>query len=333
MVDLKYKHSVEKELEKFFILNRKVNEDISELSGVLNKLEEYTLRDGKRIRAVLIVVGYLACGGKNIKEIIKVATSAELLQSFFLIHDDIMDGDDMRRGGLAIHTQYMKRYNERVSENLALMMGNISFCLSLEPLLNSSFNNSRKIAAIKEFMNIAKHTCYGQSLDILGGVKKVDEKYITKIHVNKTSRYTISGPLKLGAILAGADNKILDSFARFGLSLGRAFQVRDDILGAFGNKKKLGKPVGSDFKEGKKTLLVIRANSHYVDKMIGRNLSKKDIKKIREIILASGSLEYSKNLIDRLINSSKEELDNMNIGKEQKCFLSDLADFIGIREY
>lgn len=332
-MELKYKKEIEEELGKFFIEAKKNQGSSTELLGVIDKLEEYTLRGGKRIRAILIVAGYLSCGGKNLKEIIKVATSAELLQSFFLIHDDMMDEDDLRRGGPALHAQYAKKYNQRTSENLALMAGNISLCLSFEPLINSSFNNSLKMAAVSELLEITKQTCHGQILDIFGGVKEVDEKYVSEIHVNKTSRYTISGPLRLGAILAGADNEILGAFERFGFNLGRAFQIKDDILGAFGNEEELGKPVGSDFEEGKKTLLTVRANNSYVNKTIGNTLTEKEICKIRKIIIESGSLKYSEELVKKLIKKSKMELNKMNIKKEQKDFLNDLADFIGTRKY
>lgn len=332
-MDLKYKKEIERELKKFFAQSKRESKSSLEFLDVIDRIEEYILRGGKRIRAILVIVGYLSYKGRDLKEIIKVATSVELLQSFFLIHDDMMDEDDLRRGGLAIHAQYGKKYDQRTSENLALMSGNIGLCLSFEPIINSNFSDSLKMAAIKEFVEITKQTCHGQILDIFGGTKDVDEEYVSRIHVNKTSKYTISGPLRLGAILAGADKKILDSFERFGLSLGRAFQIKDDILGAFGDEKELGKPIGSDFEEGKKTLLVVKAGSSYVDKTIGGVLTEKEICEIRKVIVESGSLKYSENLVKELIEKSKIELDKMDIEKTQKDFLNELSDFIGTRRY
>lgn len=328
----KYKNKIEAKL-KFFFNDKKVVDNLSpEIYDAIKKLEEFTLRGGKRIRAILITMGYLACNGKNLKEIIKISSSIELLQSFLLIHDDIFDQDYLRRGGPTIHTSFNKKYNKKVSENLAIELGDIGFCYAIEPLLNSSFNDKKKIIALKEFIKIAKETCYGQFLDILSETKKVDQNFIRRIHEYKTARYTISGPLKLGAIFAGADKKVIKGFDVFGLNLGRAFQINDDILGMFGDEKKLGKPIASDLIEGKKTLLILKAKSNYVNKKIGGKLSAKEIKKIKKIIIESGSLEYSEKLIRRLINEAKKNLEKLKIKKEQKEILLHIADYIGLRE-
>ncbi|MFH1649121.1 MAG: polyprenyl synthetase family protein [Candidatus Woesearchaeota archaeon] len=328
---LPYKKEIEDELRLFF---KQIKKDVKfpEVLGALDKLEDYTMRGGKRIRAILIVVGYLACGGKNIKEIVKVSTSAELLQSFLLIHDDIIDEDDLRRGGSTVHASFRQKYNQRISESLAMITGDLSICYTLEPVLNSSFSDSLKLEAIREIMNTTKTTCFGQILDEYGELKEVDEKFVESIQINKTANYTIAKPLVLGAKLAGASNEVIEGLSEFGLSLGRAFQIRDDILGVFGDEKKLGKPVGSDLVEGKKTLLIIRANSKFINSMIGKDLNEKEIEKIREIIISSGSLYYSKKLIEELIEKAKKALDKVNIKSEQKKFLMEIADYIGKRE-
>ena len=331
-MELPYRDKIEKELDEFF--NNKKNKDVfsSDVLGAIDILTEYTMRGGKRIRAILMIVGYLACEGNKLYEIIRVSTSLELLQSFFLVHDDIMDEDDLRRGGDTVHAYYNKKYNQRNSESLAIAIGDMAFCYTLEPILESNFDEKLKLRAIKELAKISKETCYGQIMDIFGSINEVDEEYINKIQINKTAKYTISGPLRLGAILAGADEKMIDSFNEFGLNLGRSFQIKDDILGVFGDEKKLGKPVGSDLIEGKKTLLILQSNSDYVNGRIGKKLTDEEINNIRNIIIDSGSLKYSEDLAHELINKAKENLEGININSKQKDFLLSLVDYLGKRE-
>lgn len=329
----KYKKQIEEELADFFRQKkREARRMFPEMLEGIETLEEFTLRGGKRIRAILVVIGYLACNGKDLKEIIRLSTAAELLQSFFLVHDDIMDNDDFRRSGPTVHASYWKRYDKKLSESVALIIGDLAYSYAVEVITKSRFDSQKKLTSLNELVDIVHNTCYGQLLDITAGARKVDDKYIKNIHEFKTAKYTISGPLKVGAEIAGASKKFINQFDAIGIKLGRAFQLRDDILGVFGNEKDLGKPVGSDLIEGKQTFLVLQAKSDYINRKIGTKLTKDEINKIRSIIIDSGSLDYSEKMIQRLLKEGKQELQKMDIRKQEKHFLLELADYLGKRK-
>jgi geranylgeranyl diphosphate synthase type I len=329
---LDYKNNVEEELKKFFARKKHETSSLSkELGESLSKLEDFTMRGGKRIRAVLMIVGYTACGGKDLKEIIKTSISAELIHSFLLIHDDIIDNDDFRRNGPTVHKSYGKMYSPKLAEAIAIIVGDYSGYYALDLIINSRFDDKNKLEALNEIINAIKETCYGEFIDVLGSVKEVDEKEIQKIHLYKTAKYTFSYPLRAGAMLAGANKQVLKQFNNIGILLGLAFQVKDDILGIYGDEKEVGKPIGSDIREGKKTLLVLKANSPYVKSKLGKKISLSELEKIRKIIKDSGSLAYSQDLISTLISKAKKEISKLKVRQKEKSFLIKMADYVAER--
>jgi geranylgeranyl diphosphate synthase type I len=160
------------------------------------------------------------------------------------------------------------------------------------------------------------------------------------MYENKTAKYTIEGPLHLGAILAGAKDELLDALSKYAVPVGIAFQIQDDILGIFGSEKKLGKPVGSDIEEGKQTLLVVKAGEKAdrsqlkkMNYLLGKpNLNHREIEEFRNIITDTGSLDYAKNLARKLITKGKQALISAKIKKETKDFLLGIADYMISRE-
>lgn len=346
-----YKGRVEKELKDFFDEHLKRVEAIDKSAEeVMEHLREYNLRNAKRIRPILTIIGYKAFGGKNEEEIIKASIAIELMQSFFLVHDDIMDQDEMRRGYYSFHKVYENKAKrhfkntdaERYGENMAINAGDMLSMLSNEVLLNADFPSKLKLKAIRKLNRVAINTCIGQLLDINSEVlPEINETDVEKIHRLKTAVYTIEGPLHIGAILAGADEKDLALLSKFAMPLGQAFQVQDDILGMFGDEKKIGKPADSDLKEGKKTLLIIKAlkKADENDKKIilnalgNENITKKDVGNVRDIIIRTGSLEHSKKLAEFLINKAKNIINESGLEKEAKEFLVGMADYMLNREY
>jgi len=324
-----YKKKIDNELKRFF---REKNSEIKKLSSdvydYVSIFEEFTLRGGKRLRPLLMIFGYLSCGGKNTSEIIKASISSELAHSFLLVHDDIMDHDVVRRNGPTVHKVLEKRYDPEYAEPLAIVLGDAGFCYGLQPILDSNFDPQRKIKAMQKFVSVIEHTCYGQFFDVIAEFKDVDEVFVRNIHKYKTANYTIVGPMTIGGILAGATKRQLDSMTKFGIKIGLAFQLRDDILGVFGDRKELGKPIGSDLIEGKKTLLVTKADDTYIKKKLGTKLTKKEIEKIRKIIVDTGSLDYSQDLIHKLLESAKEDIEKCPIRKKEKALFLYLADYL-----
>ncbi|MCB9358764.1 polyprenyl synthetase family protein [Candidatus Woesearchaeota archaeon] len=329
----RYKTQIEKELKSFFSEKKKESKDFSdEIYEAIKSLEDFTMRGGKRIRALLMIVGYKSAGGKKLQEMIKASIAAELVHSFLLIHDDIIDDDDLRRNGPTIHKSFQKRYGKKGSSDLAMITGDICLCYGLEPIMDSRFMADNKLKAINKLGKIIKHTCYGEFIDVTSVKNNVSVDDIQKIHEYKTAKYTISGPLQVGGMLAGANNKLLQDFEKYGLYLGLAFQLKDDILGIFGDEERVGKPIGSDIVEGKKTMLVLKANSKYVNSLLGKKMTNRQLEKAREIIRNSGSLDYSEKLISDLVIKAKNALHDSKMPRNEKEFLKFLADYVNTRK-
>ncbi len=343
---------INKELKREFKEHKKRAKKIhSEGVTVIDYLEDYTMRGGKRVRPALIIAGYLGTGGEDLDKLIPASLSIEALQSYLLIHDDIMDEDVLRRGDDTLHKMYeeyhKREFNgerpEKFGENMGIIVGDISNSFAVSQIIRSDFDDRTKIAVMDKFEEIHRHTGYGQVLDVTFNEKKLEdvtEKDVLTVHYLKTSQYTMAGPLELGAIFAGATEKQKEIFRTYGEKAGKAFQVYDDLLGLYGDEEKLGKPIGSDLEEGKKTLLVVKAferGNKEQKRIIKSSLGKKDITeeevmKIREIVRETGSYQYSRNLTTKLANEAKEDLDEDVIDPEIVQFLRGLADYIITRE-
>lgn len=253
---LEYKKDIDLELKTFLEKKNKNSALIdTNLKNILLYLKDLNLRGGKRIRGILTIIGYTLFKNYN-KEIIKAAVAIELMESFFLIHDDITDNDELRRGSLTLHKALKKKYKNGIS--YALVSADLLSALGNELLTNINFKNKNK--ALQIFNKAITTTCYGQIYDMLIENKtSITESELSKLHELKTAFYTIEAPLKIGAILANASEKDLKLISSFAPPLGKAFQLKDDILGIFGSKSQLGKSPLSDLKQGKKTLLIIKA--------------------------------------------------------------------------
>jgi geranylgeranyl diphosphate synthase, type I len=317
---------------------------------MMHHILEFNLRGGKRIRPILVLFGYKSFGGKDEKAIIDAAIAVELMEAFLLIHDDIMDQDTLRRGYLTMHKIYenrcQKRYPradaKRYGECMALIAGDIISIMGIEAILASSFPVKNKLAAIDTFNRAVINTCFGQVLDLHSEIEeKVTESDISRVHELKTAIYTFEGPLHMGALLAGAKERDLALLSRYAIPLGKAFQLQDDILGLFGTQQKIGKPVGSDIREGKQTLLIIKAleragpiEQAYIAKCLGnQRISTRDITRIQDIVTRTGSLEYSRKMIQRFIGDAKEVIVDSRLTREGKEFLFGLAEYLEKRQH
>ena len=331
----KYRSLIDSELCRFF--NDRIAEAPSaDISALLGNLKEFNLRGGKRLRPILAIIAYKSFGGKDEKAMIKAAISIELMQSFLLMHDDIMDQSETRRNGPTMHKIYGKTGGKTYGESVAIDAGDLLAALANEVLSQSNFSDEKKIKVMRKFNEVIKTTCYGQFLDLNSAKKKMTESDIAKIHQAKTAAYTIEGPLHIGAILAGAKESELTKISNFAIPLGQAFQIQDDIIGMFGDEEKTGKPIDSDLKEGKKTLLIIHALENSSEKqrkkllaaLGNKNLSRSQFAEAQKIIAETGSLDYSVKTAKNLIDISKKELFQSKLSREGKEFLTALADYV-----
>lgn len=317
-----------------------------EFSETVLNIREFVLRGGKRLRPTLFYCGYILAGGTDKKEALRVAIALEFLHTGLLIHDDVMDRDNVRHGGPSMHYKYETDYGVKLGRvdlqhfgfSMAVCAGDAALAWSYEALVNNNFEDRLKIRAVALMSDILTETTMGQMMDeSLQIGNDFDEQMIEKVYDYKTARYTIMGPLQLGAIFAGAGETEVDFMSEFAIPLGVAFQMQDDILGVFGDMKKTGKPVGSDLREGKKTLLVAYAiknaaaeDREFILSHLGKkDLTQEDVMKMREIIENSGALKYSEDKISRLTQDFLDKLENGGDDAGNKYLaLKDLAGYL-----
>lgn len=335
----KIKIRIDTELKKFVQEINKIY-SLNKISPLLFQcLKDFILRKGKRIRPILFIISYLGFSKRIAPKLYLSALSTELLHDFMLVHDDIIDKSSQRRGKLSMHKMLDKHLSgyKKIKFNgadLGIVIGDVMYAIAIKAFLSVKENMYYKEKALKKFIEAAIYTGSGEFIELLNGaqnIEKISKEKIYQIYDYKTAHYTFSTPLAIGAILAGVDDKEIDRLSKSGIYLGRAFQIKDDILGIFGDEKKIGKSILSDLQEAKKTLFIWYAYSHSkkTDKDLIRKVFAKqkvtysDLVKIRKVIKKSGALNYAKKEISLLIRKSQEliKLSKMKI-KYKELLLS-----------
>ncbi|OGI16630.1 MAG: hypothetical protein A2Z52_02000, partial [Candidatus Moranbacteria bacterium RBG_19FT_COMBO_42_6] len=330
------KKRVNPEIDKYFERVIKETEKVDKnITEAVKYVRRIVMSGGKRARAIFMYYGYLAAGGREFEKIIKTSASIELIHAFLLIHDDIIDQDAKRHGVTTIHEHYKaigskflkNKDPKHFGNSMAIIIGDMVGALGNQIIFESKFKPKRVIQALHRLQGIVSFTVVGQTEDIyIENKGKATEKEIMKMYENKTAKYTIEGPLHLGAILAGADEKFLKALSEYSIPVGIAFQIQDDILGVFGDEKKLGKSVGSDIRQGKQTILVAKAfekadseQRKILSGALGKkDLTMKDLENFRKVIINTGSLDYAKKLSAKMVEKGKSALANHNPGVKIK---------------
>ena len=224
-----------------------------EVLTMVSAVRDLCLRGGKRLRPALLVAGYRAASERaELEPALDAGVALELLQAYLLIHDDWMDGDLVRRGGPAVHAHLAKRFRSEHKGNASgILAGDYASAVALEALSQVDMKPAAALPAFACFAEMQLDAIAGQQLDLIGGEYDVELAYQLK-----TGSYTVRGPLRLGAILASASPSTLRALDRFALPIGVAFQLRDDLLSAFGDPKRTGKTLGNDLRAGKRTALL-----------------------------------------------------------------------------
>lgn len=234
----------------------------AEVTAMVDAARDLTLRGGKRYRAALLAAAYAgAAPGAPLEPALQAGVALELLQTYLLIQDDWMDRDDTRRGGPSVHAALAARLGgEHLGAASALLASDLAWNLAFEVLASIDLPAPRVVAVIRLFTRIHEDVIVGQQIDLMGRAEDVEA-----MHALKTGSYTVRGPLLLGAALAGAPAATLDALERYAAPIGVAFQLRDDLLGAFGLPEETGKPVGNDLRAGKRTAVLAEAEGRLSD--------------------------------------------------------------------
>ncbi|MCL5674665.1 MAG: polyprenyl synthetase family protein [Candidatus Omnitrophica bacterium] len=332
---------IEKELAEFLksIKSRFSGKKIEPV--LFDSIEDFLLRKGKRLRPVLFIISYLGFAEKAKKRLYTTAVSFEFLHDFLLVHDDIIDKAFIRRGKPSMHkileSAFVNRQNKKFNgEDLAIIAGDILYALAIDSFLSIEEKKLNKERALKKFIESAVWTELGEFLELIYGLKPVDKitlQDIYQVYTMKTAYYTFAYPLSIGAVLAGANQKQVDALFNCGLLLGRAFQIKDDILGIFGEESGTGKSSFTDLKEEKKTILIWFGynNASLSQKKTIRNIFNKrivlykDLLKMREILINTGALEYAKEQINILVKDAEKDLVRLQMKPEYKNIILDYS--------
>jgi len=319
------------------------------ITDAIKYVKDLTLAGGKRIRPALMYYGYIGAGGKEKEDMVKTAVSIELIHMFLLIHDDIIDRDATRHGRDSVNRKYEKlgarffpnKDPKHFGNSMAIVIGDMVAALGNQIIFNSGFDEKLVMKALSGLQSIISYTVIGQVKDLYIEYKnRASEKDVLDMYEYKTAKYTIEGPLHLGAIIGGAKENILKKMSEYSIPVGIAFQIQDDILGIFGDEKKLGKEIGSDIEEGKITVLVVKAREKankeqkkLLDEVLGKkNLTLREVESFRKVIIDTGSLDYAKNLAFEYVKKGKKALGKIEMKKEAKDFLLGIADHTIRRE-
>ncbi|MGB2600132.1 MAG: polyprenyl synthetase family protein [Candidatus Omnitrophota bacterium] len=308
---------------RLFLGDMKKEYGLHRVSPLLFKgLKDFFLRKGKRIRPALFIAGYKGyTKRKNVpyKKLVRSSLALELLHNFMLVHDDVIDKSDLRRGKPTLHRFFNRSLSfpggNELGSGLSIAAGDIIFAMAVNVFLSLDENPSRKEKALKKFIETAMFTGSGEFIDIIGGtqkIEKISQKDVFRIYTLKTAKYTFEGPMLVGAMLAGADQKELEKLSRMGIALGQAFQIQDDLLDMFASSKEIGKPVLSDLNESKKTLLVWKAYNSLKgkDKKQLKNFLEKskkthsDLVEFRKLVKRSGAHIYCLDKIESLLQEA-----------------------------
>ena len=304
------------------------------------------LSGGKRFRAAFCYWGYHAVAGTSYDEttddaLVRACASLELLHASALVHDDYMDASDTRRGRPATHRSFAAEHRrdgwrgdpEQYGASAAILLGDLLLSWSDELLRRCGLPMERVVAALGVFDRCRSEVIAGQFLDVsvqARGVADVDAAMTVLRY--KSAKYSIERPLHIGATLAGADPEQLARLSAFGLPLGEAFQLRDDLLGVFGDPATTGKPAGDDLVEGKRTVLVALAldgapatDAARLDAALGTPLTDSDVADLRRIIDDSGAHQQVERVITELASKATAALGDSDLDPRARGVLLELA--------
>ena len=308
------------------------------------------LAGGKKIRASLIVLGFENFGGEDVfrKGLLTAAIGYEVLHNSFLIHDDIEDNAATRRNMPSAHIQYKRgfvrldnrRASERYGVSLAINTGSLGPVKSQEVLWSINNRMDRIMPAQKLMVGVVETTLQGQRHDLQDmPLDQLTEQYVYRIYFQKTAFYTVIAPFTLGATLAGTTDENLKYVRAFGANLGLAFQLVDDDLDMYGSAEEIGKPVGSDLSEAKKTLYFTKAweratntQRRILEQTWGvKRLRREQVDEVRSLLVDLGIRDDVQAKVANLAQKAKSFIPRIALHEEVEELLTSLCDFVILR--
>lgn len=349
--DTQFREDLDARIRGFFAVERErvtaISPDATRLVDAVGQLTE----GGKRLRARLCHWGWRAAGGEAGSDVVvAAAASLELFQTAALIHDDILDRSDTRRGRPSVHRVFEALHREsgwaadpaHFGVSAAVLTGDMSLSFAEQLFADAAARVAPQAGARAReiFSTMRTEVMAGQYLDIHAEVAppaadpaRQLERAMTVLRY-KSAKYSVEHPVAIGAALAGADEAFLRACAAFTLPLGEAFQLRDDVLGVFGDPETTGKPAGDDVREGKRTALVALCEERatpsqraWLESVLGRaDLAGTDVARVRDLMHSTGAHERSEQLIAQLVRDADAGLAALPTGPVPRAGLQALAD-------
>ena len=328
-------------LTRFFDEKRAQAQELSPRAPELvQAVAELTMRGGKRMRCLASYAGYRAVARQpseaDFDAVVSLGASIELLQSYLLIQDDWMDDDEERRGGPSTHVALAQRYGDaKLGASMAMLASDVAVGFAFELLHATRFPGARARAAHDAFARMHFEVVCGQQLDLLR------YESVPLIHHLKTGSYTVRGPVTLGALIGDASPRQLQALTDFARPLGIAFQLRDDLLGTFGDSRATGKPAGHDLREGKNTALVAEgrlllpaAEREQLDRVLGNpHASAGALQGVAVALERSGARAKVESLLNEQLNEARAALQaGAQLEAEGVSMLLELLDRIALRD-
>jgi len=329
IIDKKLARYWDEEISLDFGFNDKQKEIVKDM---LVHAKEHNLRASKRLRGSFVRYGYLLGNNKTNEKLDNAEMAIELVHTALLMHDDFMDQDNLRRGKPTTHKYYKDRMggNSHYGDTMAVNIGDAVLCLGFQLLQDSS--------AMNQLLRGITNTAWGQAYDVtLEAMKNWTEEDVIVLHKAKTAIYTYENPLFIGAQMAKLPKEVFEILHDYAMDGGVAFQLQDDILGVFGDEEKTGKSADSDLRQGKCTLLVLKAfDRSEVKRVWGNRLAtKEELDLAKKAIVNCGSYEYNMKLAQEYaIRAAKtaERLRSLSLNLEAIDYIQGIAEYMVTRE-
>ncbi len=316
--------------------------------GVFTTLHRFVLAGGKRLRPLFCYWGWRSAGGADGVPIIAAAAALELFHAFALIHDDIMDGSDRRRGEPSVHRLFADLHTRSswrgdpasYGRNTALLCGDLCAAWADQMFHECGLSAEQVHQGYGVFAIMRTEVIAGQYLDLVSGVGDGSVASALTVIRMKAARYTVTRPLQIGAALAGAGDESLAALAAFGDPLGDAFQLRDDVLGVFGDPAVTGKSILDDLREGKPTVMMAlargsanRDQQRRLKELFGNpDLDADGAAELRQVIIDTGALDRIEQMIKVRTDAALSALADAPISRDADAVLAALAAEVVDRE-
>jgi geranylgeranyl diphosphate synthase type I len=314
-----------------------------------DELQGMLAAGGKRIRPALLLLGHHAVGGEDEDAVLPAALALELLHTCALLHDDLLDDADTRRGRTTAHVSFAAVHDEqawagdpdRYGAAAAVLVGDLAFVVADELFLEAGVPPQRLLRALRVFTTLREEVMAGQALDVQAAAARLTSRELAlTIAAAKSGRYSVARPLQIGALLGGADDELAGALAAAVEPLGQAFQVRDDLLGVFGDSATTGKSAAGDLREGKRTLLVAEAMARAtpadrtrLEALLGDpTLDEDGVADARRIMRASGAVDATVAWIDAAVVRGLHAVDELDLAPSARRTLRGVAAWLAGRE-